>query len=301
MKKLISIVVACGAGGFLGTFTGLHLFSSLSFIGYVVAIITGGVAGYFLYDFERVIEGAKHAWKKVAATKVSLTKKQLFQLEKKRLVFIYSYFSILENSAPEILCAFMATIVLIGTVILNGKHADMPILVMELSAFFLVSFFLPQETGTSRKNIRDLKYFTIVRKYSLGITKETSWFIQILLLNPIVMPAALTAANIYNLCVEIRTHWKAILLWIFKAILWMIYAPFRLLWITLKYGTRFAVLLFKYIHSDRRLLCLCDSALGTAIGMYWHSPIIGMVVGALSGLVSYQLIGIRLMKLQPKH
>jgi phosphate/sulfate permease len=95
----------------------------------------------------------------------------------------------------------------------------------------------------------------------------------------------------------IARNWLNILKWTAKIIGWTIASPF----IALFYGFKFAGYVIKYVHSDRRLLCLCDSALGTAVGLYWHTPFIGLVAGAVSGLVSYQLISVKLLKLQLKH
>lgn len=65
------------------------------------------------------------------------------------------------------------------------------------------------------------------------------------------------------------------------------------LWMLAKFGWK----VFCFIHSDIRLLCATDSAIGAALGYWCGSAIIGGLIGAICGVINYQLISVRWMKL----
>ncbi len=54
---------------------------------------------------------------------------------------------------------------------------------------------------------------------------------------------------------------------------------------------------FRLIHSELRLLCAVDAGIGAAIGYFTGNPLIGAVAGGLLGVVNYEIITIRVMKL----
>ena len=54
---------------------------------------------------------------------------------------------------------------------------------------------------------------------------------------------------------------------------------------------------FKLIHSDMRVLCMTDAALGALAGYYLGSALIGGFIGAGLGWVNYQLVSVRWLKL----
>ena len=62
---------------------------------------------------------------------------------------------------------------------------------------------------------------------------------------------------------------------------------------------RFVALVFNFIHSRGRLLCGVDAAIGAAIGWYFHNPLIGALAGATIGLMNFELISVRFLKLAP--
>ena len=67
------------------------------------------------------------------------------------------------------------------------------------------------------------------------------------------------------------------------------------LWLIAKFGWK----VFCFIHSDIRLLCATDSAIGAALGFWCSSAITGGLIGAVCGVINYQLISVRWMKLAP--
>lgn len=58
----------------------------------------------------------------------------------------------------------------------------------------------------------------------------------------------------------------------------------------------FLIGLFRLVHSELRLLCAVDAALGTAIGYFTGNALIGAIAGGLLGVANYEIITIRVMQ-----
>lgn len=56
---------------------------------------------------------------------------------------------------------------------------------------------------------------------------------------------------------------------------------------------------FRLIHSEIRLLCLVDASIGALIGYFYGSSLIGTLAGGILGLVNFELLSIRILKLVP--
>ncbi len=57
---------------------------------------------------------------------------------------------------------------------------------------------------------------------------------------------------------------------------------------------------FIYVHSERRTLCFVDATIGASFGFGFGSAIVGAFVGAMLGLVNYEFVSVRMLKLAPK-
>lgn len=60
------------------------------------------------------------------------------------------------------------------------------------------------------------------------------------------------------------------------------------------------VAVFTEIHSDIRLLCGCDAAIGAMIGYFSGSAIIGGIVGGILGVLDYELVSKRLLHVEAR-
>ncbi|MFZ2522106.1 MAG: hypothetical protein WAX44_01270 [Minisyncoccia bacterium] len=60
---------------------------------------------------------------------------------------------------------------------------------------------------------------------------------------------------------------------------------------------KFTATLFRLIHSELRLLCAVDAALGTAVGYFSGNALIGATAGALLGVLNYEIITVRVMQI----
>jgi len=61
----------------------------------------------------------------------------------------------------------------------------------------------------------------------------------------------------------------------------------------------FVVRTFIYVHSERRTICFVDAALGALAGFFFGSAAVGAAVGAMLGIINYELVSVRWLKLVP--
>jgi hypothetical protein len=99
---------------------------------------------------------------------------------------------------------------------------------------------------------------------------------------------------------ELRFNFINIYFWIvpkylLKGAWWMIAGiptVARVVWNFFRY-------FFRLIHSDIRLLCGTDAAIGACIGYFSHSALIGAIAGGMLGVLNFEIISIRVLKLVP--
>lgn len=97
-----------------------------------------------------------------------------------------------------------------------------------------------------------------------------------------------TARRVYLLMNPITV----LLYYVPKGTFWVISKTVRFLMLTVWH-------LFKLIHSDLRLLCGVDASIGATIGIFAHNPIIGAIAGGLIGVLDFELVSKRWLKLVP--
>ncbi|MDO8495356.1 MAG: hypothetical protein Q7S32_02395 [bacterium] len=79
------------------------------------------------------------------------------------------------------------------------------------------------------------------------------------------------------------------------------YSALGIKWLLLKgipLGAKFFKYLFLIIHSEFRLLCAVDAAIGVVIGFLGGSALIGAVVGGLFAVLNYEILSVRVFKIQ---
>ena len=72
-----------------------------------------------------------------------------------------------------------------------------------------------------------------------------------------------------------------------------------LIWNSIKAIGRFVKYFFILIHSDELTLCAVDAAIGASLVYFWFagSPLTGAVTGGLFGILNYEVVSKRLLKI----
>lgn len=89
------------------------------------------------------------------------------------------------------------------------------------------------------------------------------------------------------------------LLWPIIALCWVLYWLAKKMLAVVGFLREIMKTIFVLIHSNARVLCAVDSLIGACVGYFAGSAIIGALVGGCVGLLNYELVSKRLLKLAP--
>ena len=257
------IGLACFLGSFIGALIALQfqLFWGLG-------VLIGGAIGYVTYAYKEIPATAKKVWPVILDEK-----KALFEIVK--LMFrILSYMvgEILEFAYDILTGSVLIITILLGIIsLLNvaltiGLLAITPTIPTFNCTWWLASTFtmilgtLCLEKIIPYYEEERRKYQCVILACLPGISFLTLPLILIAVVL-IIVSFSLIGSEIIN----------------------------ELLWI-----------IFKLVHSDIRLLCMTDSMIGATIGYFAGNALAGGIVGAMLGILNYQIISVRWLKLAPK-
>jgi hypothetical protein len=258
MNKTLKVGGSCGLGALFGTLIALLLSPWLWWVG----ALAGGVVAYIAYDFNEIIQVVPVAWKAVS----EFNWKRFFWDNET----FFHWYVVAFTALLAITGMIFGNIYLVGKVDDSAKsHWLMPLLSMVGSFLFLsfvIAILVECETESQDWECR-LRRARFASRY----------------FNPVVAPFAIAIFTLIGL------------------------------WWCLKRMPGFVVLLCKFswklfimVHSEMRALCFVDAFLGATFGAFYgyHShafalaAIIGAVSGALLGIVNYQIVSIRWLKLR---
>jgi hypothetical protein len=260
MNRTLKIFVACAFGGGIGTVVALQVHLYLWWLG----LIVGGFVGYISYEFKTVLSAIR-----IAGVKV--------------FEFRPNWQKISRNSAMTILIvlglSWCFIIIFAGMFILGIEPGDKDPPEWAIISLLLFSSLFGAIPIAMASEKLEMDFLFIERKDTSELWRA------ILYMNPI------------SYCF----YWTPLGLFLFvKNILPILFAH------TLKGINRaiskiclFVKTAFVLIHSEIRLLCLFDAAIGTGIGYLAGSPIIGAIAGGLIGVLNYEIISKRILHLVP--
>lgn len=263
-------------GAFIGSLVGLQLTPMFWWVGMLI----GGVVGYFAYNVGEVMRALPQAW--------------ILARDVWDEIVCVDYLGALRafgSGMAKVLQVLGLAVVLIPVaavaIMLVGG-------VWTLQVFTPVAFY--QHDSFPHFFVGTPEYFinTLIVSAAAGV---------------IVCVITLCAwSEMYGLdAMRRRKGWCALLL-LYKAtplgaITW--YLP-KSIWLVLpllpasaRFVGAFWWNLFKIIHSDRRLLCGVDAAIGAAVGIFAHNPLLGALAGGVVGVLNFELISKRWLKLVP--
>ena len=128
------------------------------------------------------------------------------------------------------------------------------------------------------------------------------WSLAIIMIIPIVIISGEATKDTRQFSMELLIHWNSlsVLCFYFPKMMWCIG---KALIVGMPYFLfavgRFFKYLFLLIHSDIRLLCGVDAAIGACVGYFAGSVIIGVVAGGVFGVINYELITKRVLGIIP--
>lgn len=255
------IAVACFLGAFIGAFIALS-FGHKHVWMIPVGIIIGGLVGYLSYEFKTVVAAAKTAWKEACEEC-----ENGFPRSKEELRII-----LLVSKIVAVMILGVIFYVAIGTSwAVALAFVACPQLFFTDKLGGLVSTFVL--IGAA------LMFFLFTINMKVYIEKNR-------------ISSSLDdkqMAKIYWDIAKNQNIFSVLLYWLPKGI--ALFIPFV---------AKFTKTMFFHIHSEFRLLCMTDAALGAAIGYWWGSALIGGLAGAILGIVNYELVSKRWLKLVPK-
>jgi len=263
MKKSISIALACAIGAGLGTMLTIN-FGAF----WILGLLIGAVAGYLVYDFEKVVQAVPKA-------------------------FVYAKENIdFDIDTESMWRKIRITINIILVFIALGWSATPTFFILTSMPFNLS---LPLNLSLSLLSI-------FLYGFSVGIVLNILMHCYADLKTDNKMIAILGIYNLSKVCKKRRVFMISVFL--FSPLVGAIYGLgflCKYLWKFLKIVPRFFWKFFVLIHSDVRLLVGIDSLIGGAIGFYFGSIIMGMFSGAILGFVNYYFVSLKILKLKPSH
>lgn len=280
MNIVSRILVACFLGAFIGARIALKISPSYPHSVWV-GILIGGIVGYLTYSIRQVMHAAHAVWK--AMPERALVRTYTASFFK---TFGYGLLSVISSAIILSVC-FLSLISVIGTcfvyLFLFDETVDMGNLpqlnhpwifyIGGTIASVIASFVCNSLRQDNEK--QNTPYYR---------GEAQSWkFLQIgfMVSSPgvcmIAMPLAIVGVAVGVIVGAVYLTPRVI----------------RIFWALAK-GT------FLIVHSEIRLICAVDAILGGTIGWYFGNEIVGGIAGALLGVLNYQLVSIRWLKLVPK-
>lgn len=257
--RSLKVFIACFLGGCIGSVVALEVSKYLWWVG----LLVGAAVGYLSYEFKEVVRAIPLAWHRVMHWHPD---------RKFWKNFGYFFFRIC-----SVYATFLFGFFILMYSIVAMSHADKKEMVyLFVNMFVLTSLTLSAATALAigwstrleeevQRNRRELK--TLLYKA-----------------NPII---------VYLYYVP---KYTAIGIWFVVCCI-----PYFFVSI----GRGFAKLglfvwtVFKLIHSDIRLLCAVDAAIGVCVGFFLGSAIFGGLAGGLWGVLNFEILSKRVLKLVP--
>ncbi len=243
----------------LGAFIGALIALQLGVYLWWIGMIVGGFVGYLSYEFKKVLEAGTCVWR----TTCVLDWKKIGCAARKRIWAISLIASFWMFWTIIFLCLIFSLLFLCRMLKTPLVLFEIAPLILVLSAFFTLILFPALSPIIWGKSDDAIKEGFLMWKTYHPFKVFFYW-----------IPLKMCKTGCF------------IVLRILKAI------PIALTIIGL-----FIKRLFILIHSDERLLCGVDAAIGAAIGYFLGSAFLGAIVGGCLGVLNYELISKRLLGL----
>lgn len=267
-RESIGIVGACALGALIGTLVALDIATRFEYGRYFwsVGALFGGIVAYIAVDIHKLVAGIVRAYR---ATLSHFAQKSRF------------YWRIIAPGLVSLAFLEISWAVAAVAMFLLG-NTDLATIALVFSGvlFFPVNSLWAIDDTPANGNLSFGQRRGYVEWHRVCIG-------ALAIGNPIVLPFSLIAGMVWLLWTALRQT-KLVALWI---------GSFTVR--AIKAIGQFVKYTFIYIHSQRRTICFVDATLGAAVGHSFGSALVGAIAGALLGLVNYELVSVRWLKLSP--
>lgn len=269
MERRARIFLACAFGAGIGSLVALKIAGLFWWVGMLI----GGLGGYLVYDLAAIGRAMKIAWQATAHWRPSKEAKAIFW--------------------PCLLASLaLATTMMLGISLLFYllSFMDGPAKAAEFGQVavpFLLAYFIPSVWVAVFFTVyySELRYAKM-DETALSRTINNFWGLA-KYGNPFYAAYWLIRQILRGVWTIVR-HIPAGTMVLGKCLLALF------IWIG-----RFTKTVLVLIHSDLRLLCGCDAAIGAVVGYFAGNPLIGAAIGGIIGLLNYEIISVRLLHLAP--
>lgn len=244
-----------------GAFIGSMVALQLNRYFWWLGLIVGGFAGYISYEFERIKTAAPQAWK--TARKVEIR------------------FEVIKKGGKALMYCLLACLAS-----------------LIVGFCFFVNFYLVASISP-RINFLEKILLLVSGPENLLVTSILGLFITLVFLGLIITGFDDKFGN-YSNNEFIGFAISLVAAPILSISLLALYAIYKLTPTVARFTTRFTKQFFLLIHSDIRLLCATDAAIGAGIGYFSGSAIIGAIAGGIFGVINYKVVSQYILHLQPK-
>lgn len=285
-KKSINLFVACATGGGIGSLIALN-----SGIFWPVGLVVGCLLGYLVYDWGDFWRAIKKSYREVNLLDF-LSNNFLTTLIRASIPFLWRllYKYLQSQWYGGLILGFIVLVVCTDDLYDVQK---LPGTIMVFLLYFQVFAGFSAICLAAKESVRCRDSFKIEYEKPHGFGK---WF-------EFTYEVSDKSCNYFNRDMLIGSGLCFFSGLIFSAIL-IIFGPIMLLVLIITLLIKTPGVIIKavtLVHSDVRLLCLCDAGIGTLIGFMSGSPIVGALVGGIFGAVNYEVVSKRLLKLPQKN
>lgn len=265
MNRSLKIGLACAFGAFIGSIVALELNQYWWWLG----LLAGGGFGYLSYEFKTFLWAIPVAWNSVIH----------WHLDRK-FWKNFVYFFMCQTSVYS--TAFLAF------------------------AFLMYIASLPEDQGTdfflfTIKFILPFPLLIMAIVFAIHFSYGTEEDIQ---KNRVEIKNFLTRANPFIVYFYYVPKYVSMAIWFVVRHIPSLFASigrgFAKIGLAFPKLFKFVWTVFKFIHSEERVLCAFDAAVGAGIGFAYHNALVGMLAGGIFGVLNYEILSKRVFKLAPE-
>lgn len=275
MSESVRVVIACALGALVGSLLSLECVARLESavwqtVGVCLGVLVGGLVGYLSYRFNEVCKACKRCVEEEAILA------SLWSCMRITCVCVYRYIIL-----SVLLSLVTGMFVFYGSAILIGGTS------------FVVFLFTQQGSGVDLMGV--MKFIaTISLVVGIGVPFSAG------VINTIVFFITRNTRDLDSPKDAIEVVFKYFCHLLPQHAVPYMYTKscygIKVLYSGMSGGV---VKVFRYIHSDARIICFVGATIGSITGFVAGSAFIGCAAGAVMGYLEYRVVSVRLLKLVP--